>query len=79
MLFMSVEPDAGAKLLAPRASERRRVARTVHPATGRGADCASGDRLRDRLCIWRQPGSQTVHLATKRRPKRALVVVRGTV
>ena len=52
MLFMSVELDAGAKLLAPRASERRRVARTVHPATG----------LRSRLCIRRQVERQTVDL-----------------
>ena len=30
---------------------------TVPPATAREPDCASGDSLSARLCIWRQPGA----------------------
>ena len=45
----------------------------------RGPDCASGDRQHIKLCIRRQSQCQTVHPATRRRPKRCLVDVGCTV
>ena len=72
--------------LAPRegspkshAERARPTAQTVHPATARGPDCASGDSPRPKLCIVRQPAAQTVHLATTSGPKRPLVVAGCTV
>ena len=43
---------------------RQRPGQTVHLATSRGPDCASGDSARARLCIWRHPARQTVSPAT---------------